>query len=432
MKIRMTACGMILAAGLVGTSPAWAACPNDRKTGVYGLVTSLEDEPLPGIEISLTKNIEKEIRPLTLKTSKKGNFTFPRVELFEQGYVLRVASEEYFIRDFHLCVRRGSGEIWQDDEGSLTPDSQNLLPPLRHRGGNARIVLKLAKISEFRPPPMAAEPGSAAEGEAAAAAEPREMTTREKAEEAMALGDFKEAAELFAAAIEQSPEDVELRWQRAEVLAKAGETGAALREGREVLKIDPTRTGVRVTMAEWMSNVGQLGDAVPLLEEQRAQTPEDSRVFRLLVSAYREQGMTGKVRETLEAWAVAAPDEPEVHLELARLAVVEGDFAKSQELYEKLAQQDPDHADRMYTNVGISIMNQSSVSEEDRRRAADAFRKSLEVNPDYARAHVELGYALLGLGELDDARRHFQRFVEIAPSDPRAPEVKGVLAALPG
>lgn len=402
----------------------------ERRSGVYGLVVDQGGEPVKGIQILLSQNMEKELRPMKVKTNKKGMFVYPRVEFFQDGYRLAIESDEYYIREFQLRTRRGTGEIWQDDAGRLTPDTQEVLPVLRYRGANATVYLKLGRIADYAaaPPPQQRE-------QQAAAAQPvkpqRELSLAEQADEALALGDVRTAADLLAKALEESPEDADLRWRRAEVLADAGDTAGALREARAVLERQPERAGARLAMAGWMDRAGQLSSAIPLLEQQRELTPDDTAVLKALVGAYEQADRAQDARAALERWAELAPSNPEALLGLADVATREGDFAKAEELYERLAQTDPDSADRMYVNVGIAIMNKRSLTTADRERAVTAFEKGLEINPDYARAHFEMAMALLGVNRLGEARGHFARFVELAPDDPRAAQAKSIMEALP-
>src|SRR5208283_2770579 len=44
------------------------------------------------------------------------------------------------------------------------------------------------------------------------------------------------------------------------------------------------------------------------------------------------------------------------------------------------------------------------------------YRKALEIKPDYAEAHCNLGLALVGRGQVDEATSHFRKAVEIDPN----------------
>jgi Flp pilus assembly protein TadD len=44
----------------------------------------------------------------------------------------------------------------------------------------------------------------------------------------------------------------------------------------------------------------------------------------------------------------------------------------------------------------------------------------LEIKPDHVEAHYNLGFALAGLGQFDEAIGHYRKALEIKPDDPDA------------
>ncbi len=50
-------------------------------------------------------------------------------------------------------------------------------------------------------------------------------------------------------------------------------------------------------------------------------------------------------------------------------------------------------------------------------KAAEAFRKALKASPTYPDAHKALATCLLNTGDLKGAKKHFQRYLELAPAD---------------
>ncbi len=55
------------------------------------------------------------------------------------------------------------------------------------------------------------------------------------------------------------------------------------------------------------------------------------------------------------------------------------------------------------------------------------FRKALEISPDYAEAHYNLGNAFAGLGRIDEAVAHYRKALEL---NPRWPDVHNNLGFL--
>jgi tetratricopeptide (TPR) repeat protein len=416
-------------AGLLST-PALGLTFMERKDGVWGTVEDVDGNPLEDITITLAKNREGA-RVMEVETNSRGTFGFPRVEFYDGGYRIGINSDEYFIREFLIRTRRLNQDVWQDDSGKLTPDSQDRIPVLQYRGANAYIEFTLARVSDFE----SAAKRQAAEARRAKAKqqkEQRELTPLEQAQEAIALGDYATAVEKFEQVLEKNPEDADLRWRYTNALARSGNTGKALREAREVLELDPDRAGVRLRMASWMQDRGQLSMAVPLLEKEKELDPSNPDVLKMLIAAYRDAGQADKAQQVVREWAEASPDDPQALMALAEVKADEGDFAGAEKLYGKIAEMSPEGAHKMFYNTGVSILNQKGSGAEERKRAVTAFEKALELKPDYAKAHLRLGYALVGLGpdRQAEAVEHFETFLELAPDHPEAKSVRGIVQAL--
>ncbi len=422
------AVAVLLSAGL----PARALSLWESRNGVWGKVHDEEGNPVPGVKVWL-KPATGTGATLTAKTNRKGIFVFPRVEFVKDGYRIGIDSDTWFIRGFHLRTRRLSHEIWQDDsyEG-LYPGQQDRMPVLQYRGGNATVEFTLARIGDYQEKMARMQQAKEARARAEQAEKRRKkMTPAELGDEAMALGNFAEAAKQYGKALEEHPDDADLLWKRVQALGRAGDTGSALREAQKLLRIDPERPGVRLWMARWLQESGQLQLAIPYLEKERELSPGDARVHKLLVEAYREAGNQQKVKEAVEKWLAAIPDDTEAMLEMAQIKAAAGDAAGAEALFKAVAEKDPENADKLYYNVGATIMNRENLTKADRERAVVAFEKALEINPKYAKAHLQLGYALLGLGKLKEARVHFEKFVEMAPDSPEAKDARALANELP-
>ena len=63
-------------------------------------------------------------------------------------------------------------------------------------------------------------------------------------------------------------------------------------------------------------------------------------------------------------------------------------------------------------------------------RARERFGKLLEIDPSRSHCHYFLGLINVGEGSNDEARRHFERFLQLAPDDPEAGSVRDFLEHL--
>lgn len=435
MRSKTTLLTILLVAAAALSAPAMAVSLNESRPGLWGAAVTPDDEPLKGVKVTLTPN-GVSAAPLTMTSNKRGQFIFPRLDLLDEGYAISVEYEGYFVREYHIRTRRGNREIYQDDEGKLVPQQQ-VFPPLFYRGGrsNATMTLVMVKIEDYEAELRARSAAEAPsqQAEAAPTAPAVELSLADQAREALALGDTSVALEKFGEALAETPDDTDLRWEYARALARDGDVGAAMREANKVLQQDPQRPGVNLQLADWMSERGsQPAVIAAYVEKERALDPGNVAVHKRLVALYSESGRQEDARKSLETWLELAPDDVEANLAMASIKFEEGDSAGAEAIYQKLAQADPTNADRMFYNAGAVIMNRPNLSMEDRKRAITAFNKALEVNPDHAKAHLQLGYALLGTGDREGAKSHMKRFVELEPNSKEAADAKGMIQALGG
>ena len=77
--------------------------------------------------------------------------------------------------------------------------------------------------------------------------------------------------------------------------------------------------------------------------------------------------------------------------------------------YRKALEIKPDYAEA-HNNLGVALAGRGQVDE-----AIAHYRKALEIKPDYAEAHNNLGIALAGRGQVDEAIAHYRKALEIKP-----------------
>jgi superkiller protein 3 len=195
-----------------------------------------------------------------------------------------------------------------------------------------------------------------------------------------------------------------------------------------VAALQPERKGVRLQTASWLLEDGDAENAVSLAKREQEIDPDNPTVFKVLFLAMQDAAAS---KEELEAvatqWVAKAPDNPEAMVRLAGVKAARGDFAGAEELYRKIAAVDPANADRMFYNVGASILNQQGVGEEDRRRAVEAFKQAIAINPNNAKAHLQMGNAYAGLGEMDNAKAAWREFIKLQPDSADAKALKDLV-----
>ncbi|MBI3554404.1 MAG: tetratricopeptide repeat protein [Elusimicrobia bacterium] len=109
---------------------------------------------------------------------------------------------------------------------------------------------------------------------------------------------------------------------------------------------------------------------------------------------------------------------------LGRLAWQNGDARASERFLRRALAEDAGDADA-WVLLAVTLQAQGRKME-----AVTCLEKALEINPDLALAHFNLGTLDLGLRKQAEGLSHLARFVELAPDDPDAAKVAEMLGSL--
>ena len=150
-----------------------------------------------------------------------------------------------------------------------------------------------------------------------------------------ALGRWKEAAEVFAIAHDDTPlSELALRARRGAMAGNAalaaGDTAAALaafdaahaeaRRGRD----DAIAGGIALDRARALVVMGRTAEAAAALAEARAAVPDRALTWLLSATLSRREGKLAEAQGQIERAAVLAPADPEIGLEAGVIAVLGG------------------------------------------------------------------------------------------------------------
>lgn len=174
-------------------------------------------------------------------------------------------------------------------------------------------------------------------------------------------------------------------------LTKTGDNEGAFAKFQEALTLDPSLRPSLLGLATAGVAIGRNAEAVEAAETILKTEPGNEKALRLRFNAALALGDKVKLADALVGLAAI---EPKVaHDGLLRLAF---------EAYDA----------------------------SDMTLAKQRFAKVLEIAPDSPMAHYYIGLISVGQGASPEARRHLQRFVELAPNDPEADSAREMLKHL--
>ncbi|HEX8161267.1 MAG TPA: tetratricopeptide repeat protein [Pyrinomonadaceae bacterium] len=175
----------------------------------------------------------------------------------------------------------------------------------------------------------------------------------------------------------------------------------------------------RVASGTDLFNEGKYAEAAAELKRAAALEPAWFRAQYRLGMAYEA---AGNYKDAAAAYAKAVALKPEpvfdgseeviiyAKYNLANSLALSGQHAAAVEAYHRLIDDLPAPLSKPYYNLGLS-----HVALDQRAEAAEAFKKAIEINADYAEAHYNLGLLDSRDERYDEAAAEFARAIKSKP-----------------
>ena len=185
-------------------------------------------------------------------------------------------------------------------------------------------------------------------------------------------------------------------------------------------------------------------EAVAAFEKAGALDANQHVVWAQLAEAYSGQASakTGADADALMAKGLEAygkalalkPDDAAYHNNFALALAKAKKFPEAQAELTKAAEIDAPNAGRYYYNLGAVLVN---IGQND--QAGDAFKKAIELQPDYADAQYQYGVYLMSKAQIaadgkitpvPGTKEAFDRYLQLKPDGPFAEAAKAMLTSM--
>jgi tetratricopeptide (TPR) repeat protein len=236
--------------------------------------------------------------------------------------------------------------------------------------------------------------------------------------------EFTRAIEQYRLALEVMPgyPDVEVRL--ADACAQLGDTEAAVQHYRAALEANPGYVEARLRLANRLLTDGRLEESQ---HEFRAAHLEQVRLQEQRVTHAEEALAKGQIDEARELYQDAFREDYgafRAHLEAGLGLLRDEKWDDAVRELRAAAELCPRFAD-VQNYLGVALAEGGA-----REEACEAFRRSVEVNPGYLVAWLNLAYVCHGLEDVEQARLCLQEVLEREPDNSPALHLAEQLASV--
>jgi tetratricopeptide (TPR) repeat protein len=425
----------------IGVALLAATAASAQTAEFVGKVQDGDGKPVAGAALTVSSATFKD-RVYKGTADKKGAYFITGVLVSEQSpvYTVAVAAEGFVPAKASILARTGDKTRYFDDERTLSAKTTSVEVKARAlaeirvdftmRTGDA--AAELAEAAGLPPPAAAAVPGATPE---AAAALPGAAAGGAPDDYMLAIakvrgGDAEGSVDLFKKAIEAKPDDWERRDVFAKVLLKLDRQGEATIQANKAAALAPDKAGPLVTLSDIYTARGLPDKASDAITKAEQLEPDNVKVTERAAAIAAQSGKIDEAIALNEKVLAKNPNNTEVLVALADLYSRKKLPKKAEEMLARVVDLDPKNAYRTFYNLGVVIENRDDLTDADHRKAIEAFRKSIDLRPDYALAHRDLGLALLRKGDLPEARKELQKYVDLNPQARDAPDIKDTIKSL--
>lgn len=248
--------------------------------------------------------------------------------------------------------------------------------------------------------------------------------TLASAKDYLAKNDSKAAVIQIKNALQINPNLPEARFLLGSALVDSGDPIGAETELRKALDLKHPQDLVIPQLAKALLAQGQarkLTDELGGIELNQASAKASLQVS--LMHAYAMQGKTDLSQAALNAALLAEPGYAPALIEQARQKAGQGDFEGALAMADEVISKSHGNHDAWKFKGDILFFAKNRIAD-----ALAAYRKALEIKPDFLAGHAAVVTALLRQGNLAEAAVQIERLKTLAPSHPQTKFLEAQLA----
>ncbi len=227
----------------------------------------------------------------------------------------------------------------------------------------------------------------------------------------VAAGDYKAAIIQLKNAVAEDENNAEARFELGKLYFDQRNLASAEKEFRRAREAGYAPNAANLMIARALLGQREFQRVLDELPAPADSSPDAATLLALRAMA--ELGLERKedARKTTQRALQAAPDNPEVHLALAQLALADRNTDKAMQEIDQALRSDPGHLDSLQLK-GALLRATGKTAE-----AAAAYRDVIRIDPRNVNARLALSSIALAANKLADARKEVDAALKESPNN---------------
>ena len=218
--------------------------------------------------------------------------------------------------------------------------------------------------------------------------------------------DYPSLERKFKAALDADPNVAEAEYNLGVISERQGNTKEAISHYQAALKKKPTLRQASENLAVIAQNAGDIAGAVALYQGILKVFPDDGSSRARLAEIYRQTGDHEKAMEFARAALMREPQSVTAYKVMMRSYLERKQLAMAKLVAlraMKIDQNDPE----LHHTIGLILLQ-----EEKKDGARGSFKRAIEVRADYVPAHVMMAQLALEVEDYPAAEEHLRRILQ--------------------
>lgn len=239
-------------------------------------------------------------------------------------------------------------------------------------------------------------------------------------------GKIQEAFAFYKEALRRKPTLRQASENMAVILQNSGKEDQAVEVYKNILESYPDDGSSRARLAEIYRRRGDGARALELAREALFREPKTLTAYKVMMRVYYEQRQLSLAKLVALRALKLDENDAEIYHTLGLICLEEKEPAKARVQFKRAVAA---RADYLPSQLELAKM---ALAQENYAGAEESLRRILQANGKNAAAHVDLGVAYKGMGQLDKAMAEYDEAQKLDANLPSIYLNRGIIIALKG